>query len=469
MLDGFPAGQEPTSHLYRNKRDGTFEDVTATAGIGQTGWGQGGVRRRLRQRRRRRSVRDLLGPEPAAIATAATARFEDVTARRRARDTRRRAGARAARSSTTTATAGSICSPPTTSTSISRRRRCPSRACAATRACRSRAGRRGCTGGKNVLYRNTRRRHVRGRVRSRRASPAPAAPTASASARSTSTTTGGSISTSPTTRIRARSTQQPRRHVHRHRRRRRLRLQPGRQAAGRHGRRGRRLRSQRHGRHLQDQLRRRHLDAVRQRRQRASATTGRSPRGIGLNTRWLGWGVGFVDLDNDGWLDLFLVNGHVYPEVERLKTEAGYKQRKVVYRNLGNGRFEDVTRAARPAGDDAEGRPRRGVRRLRQRRRHRRASSTTSTTRPISSRSIARPARTGDAEAGRHDVQPQRDRRARPAGQPAACTQVQEVRGGGSYYSQNDPRVALRAGRGDARSSAWRCVGRTAPRSAGRT
>jgi hypothetical protein len=65
--------------------------------------------------------------------------------------------------------------------------------------------------------------------------------------------------------------------------------------------------------------------------------------GIGLNTRWLGWGVGFIDLENDGWLDLFLVNGHVYPEVERLKTEAGYKQRKVVYRNLRNGRFEDVT------------------------------------------------------------------------------------------------------------------------------
>jgi hypothetical protein len=65
--------------------------------------------------------------------------------------------------------------------------------------------------------------------------------------------------------------------------------------------------------------------------------------GIGLNTRWLGWGVGFLDLDSDGWLDLFLVNGHVYPEVERVKTEAGYKQRKVVYRNLRNGRFADVT------------------------------------------------------------------------------------------------------------------------------
>ena len=65
--------------------------------------------------------------------------------------------------------------------------------------------------------------------------------------------------------------------------------------------------------------------------------------GIGRNTRFLGWGVGFVDLDADGWLDLFLVNGHVYPEVARLSTEAGYRQRKVVYRNLGNGRFEDVS------------------------------------------------------------------------------------------------------------------------------
>ncbi len=65
--------------------------------------------------------------------------------------------------------------------------------------------------------------------------------------------------------------------------------------------------------------------------------------GLGTNTRWLGWGTGFVDLDNDGWLDLFLANGHVYPEVRQLKTEAGYEQRKVVYRNLGNGRFADIT------------------------------------------------------------------------------------------------------------------------------
>jgi hypothetical protein len=67
------------------------------------------------------------------------------------------------------------------------------------------------------------------------------------------------------------------------------------------------------------------------------------PAGIGITTRWLGWGCGFVDVNNDGWLDIFLVNGHVYPEVEKLTTEAGYAQRKVLYRNLQNGRFEDAS------------------------------------------------------------------------------------------------------------------------------
>ncbi|MDQ3802606.1 MAG: CRTAC1 family protein [Acidobacteriota bacterium] len=67
------------------------------------------------------------------------------------------------------------------------------------------------------------------------------------------------------------------------------------------------------------------------------------PAGLGVNTRWLGWGCGFVDVDNDGWPDIFLVNGHVYPEVARLAAEAGYAQRKVLYRNAGNGRFLDIS------------------------------------------------------------------------------------------------------------------------------
>ena len=65
--------------------------------------------------------------------------------------------------------------------------------------------------------------------------------------------------------------------------------------------------------------------------------------GLGKHTQYLGWGCGFFDMDNDGWADILICNGHVYPEVEQLKTEAGYPQRKLLYKNLRNGRFEDVS------------------------------------------------------------------------------------------------------------------------------
>ena len=70
--------------------------------------------------------------------------------------------------------------------------------------------------------------------------------------------------------------------------------------------------------------------------------------GLGLTTRYLGWGCGFFDFDNDGWPDILLCNGHVYPEVEQLKTEAGYAQRKILYRNQRNGHFVDVSETAGP-------------------------------------------------------------------------------------------------------------------------
>jgi hypothetical protein len=53
-------------------------------------------------------------------------------------------------------------------------------------------------------------------------------------------------------------------------------------------------------------------------------------------------------MDNDGWLDLFMSNGHVYPEVTGSKTEAPYAEHKYLYRNLRNGRFEEVTDKAGP-------------------------------------------------------------------------------------------------------------------------
>jgi enediyne biosynthesis protein E4 len=65
--------------------------------------------------------------------------------------------------------------------------------------------------------------------------------------------------------------------------------------------------------------------------------------GIGTNTRWLGWGCGFADIDNDGWPDIFVSNGHIYPEIDRLALDIRYHQRKIVYHNLGDGRFEDVS------------------------------------------------------------------------------------------------------------------------------
>ncbi len=162
--------------------------------------------------------------------------------------------------------------------------------------------------------------------------------------------------------------------------------------------------------------------------------------GIGRNTRWLGWGVGFVDLDLDGWLDLFLVNGHVYPEVDRLQTEVGYRQRKVVYRNTGSGRFEDVTeRLGAPVTTPKAGR----------------------------AAAFADIDNDGDVDIIVNNINDTPDlfRTTAPAGRSWLVvklvgrtsnrsaigarvrvttgdrTQTQEVRGGGSYYAQNDLRV----------------------------
>jgi enediyne biosynthesis protein E4 len=70
--------------------------------------------------------------------------------------------------------------------------------------------------------------------------------------------------------------------------------------------------------------------------------------GLGRNTRFLGWGASFIDFDNDGRPDILTCNGHVYPEVRETAQESGYRERKVLYHNKGNGKFEDVSLDAGP-------------------------------------------------------------------------------------------------------------------------
>ena len=68
--------------------------------------------------------------------------------------------------------------------------------------------------------------------------------------------------------------------------------------------------------------------------------------GLGLYTQYLGWGTMFLDIDNDGWPDLLLVNGHVYPEVDSQHLGSNYKEPRIIFHNNGNGTFSDISATA---------------------------------------------------------------------------------------------------------------------------
>jgi len=69
---------------------------------------------------------------------------------------------------------------------------------------------------------------------------------------------------------------------------------------------------------------------------------------IGVENRYVGWGAGIVDLDNDGYPDIFMVTGSVYPELEKTMPQFPNKTPRVVFRNLGNGTFEELLDEAGP-------------------------------------------------------------------------------------------------------------------------
>jgi hypothetical protein len=65
--------------------------------------------------------------------------------------------------------------------------------------------------------------------------------------------------------------------------------------------------------------------------------------GVGINSTYVAWGCGFIDYDNDGWSDIVQINGHVYPEIDHYNFGETFKNPRLVYKNLGNGRFKDVS------------------------------------------------------------------------------------------------------------------------------
>jgi hypothetical protein len=176
--------------------------------------------------------------------------------------------------------------------------------------------------------------------------------------------------------------------------------------------------------------------------------------GLGVNTKYLGWGCGFFDMDNDGWLDVLICNGHVYPEVEQLKTEAAYAQRKLLYRNLRNGRFEDVSFKAGPGistpapargcafGDfDNDGDLDIVVNTVNDYPQLIRCDSAT--------RNNWIKVRTIGTKSNRSGIGARIRCVSRSAESANSLEQIDEVRSGGSYFSQNDLRVHFGLGKAE--------------------
>jgi hypothetical protein len=168
--------------------------------------------------------------------------------------------------------------------------------------------------------------------------------------------------------------------------------------------------------------------------------------GLGAN-QLLGWGVAFLDVDDDGWPDIVMANGHVYPEIDRSAVGEHYMQKTLIYRNLGNGRFADITASAgpgfaalRPArglatGDlDGDGRPEIVIVNMNQ---------PPTVLKNLGSHQHAVAVKLTGTKSNRDAIG------ARCTIESGGRRQMQEVMSGGSYYSQNSMTLYFGLGRNE--------------------
>ena len=162
--------------------------------------------------------------------------------------------------------------------------------------------------------------------------------------------------------------------------------------------------------------------------------------GLGLYTRYLGWGTMFLDFDNDSWPDLLLVNGHVYPEVDKQNLGSSYQEPRILYHNNGNKTFTDMSAQAGPGDHSGSCRARAGDRRSVERRpnfsRHQQHER--------ESQLLVNQVRSANHWIGFRTVGTKSNRDgigARITVKAGPRILVDEVRSGSSYDSNNDMRI----------------------------
>ena len=345
-LDGFPKGEEPTNRLYRNKGDGTFEDVTARSGLGRSGWGQGVCAGDL----------DNDGYEDLYVTywghdvlyrNRGDGTFEDITGRAGLGTPGKRWGTGCAFvdidldgkldlfvanyvqfDQTNTPTPDS----PNACTWKSEKVMC---------------GPRGLKGGINRLWHN---RSDKGTIRFSDLSKAAGVEATGERYSLSVTTLDYDLDGWPDIYVAVDSQASILLHNNRNGTFTNIAMESGvaysedgREQAGMGT-----AAADYDGDGLPDLVKTNFIDDtpnLYRNNGDGSFSETTFPAGLGTHTQFLGWGIGFLDYDNDSWPDIFMVNGHVYPGLKNVL----YRQRRVLYRNLGNGKYRDISKEAGPA------------------------------------------------------------------------------------------------------------------------